>query len=214
MSPYPIRSDAPLVWYCVVISVELLTVLVRPAMSAEPQHRQCNAARKPPFAGGAGAEDDVDDDVPAAGSRGGLCCASGWACWPSAQYTHKMAHILKLQVSSDNPPGKCLIQRQFNLNNLIRSTPASGYVFVCVYLKRHLYLKVTPKASFVSQSLVSQSLTRISMLHSYLKASLISQRFGRIELRSAAGRQHPENSRPPPPKRRRPPTPTSREMGT
>src|SRR3984885_15267177 len=41
--------------------------------------------------------------------------------------------------------------------------------------------------------LYPRGVTRISKLHSYLKASLVSQSLGRIELRSAAGRQHPED---------------------
>lgn len=62
----------------------------------------------------------------------------------------------RLQVSSDNPPGRF----QFNLNNLIRSTTRKRYAFVRVHRTRaalHLYLK---------------GVTRVLKCHSYLKASV------------------------------------------
>ena len=70
-----------------------------------------------------------------------------------------------LQVCSDDPPMTCLIQRdQFNLNNLIRSTPQSG-VRLC---------RCLPNFPGNARSLVSQS-------------------FRGIEPRSAIRRQNSEN---------------------
>ena len=46
VSPYPIREDAPVVWYSVLISVVLSTVLVAPVIMLRPEHRQREAAGK------------------------------------------------------------------------------------------------------------------------------------------------------------------------
>jgi hypothetical protein len=84
---------------------------------------------------------------------------------------------LELQASSDNPPGGCLIEVRFNPTHpntdrhLGASTALLAFTKLYSWKALHSYLK---------------SVTCI-------KASLISQGFGGIELRGAIGRQHSED---------------------
>ena len=136
--------------------------------------------------------------APAAGSAAGRFAIAG---------LRRNIHIKRptrspLQVSSDNPPGRCLVHcsiQQISLTSInytVHNRPAGTPLLVLTssrtqkleYNERWLRHRCDVRAS-----LYPVSVTRISKLHSYLKASLVSQSFSRIELRSAAGRQHPKH---------------------
>jgi len=72
------RSDAPVVWYCVLISEVLSTVLVAFLIRVRPSTDNVTppVKRRSVLAGGA---DDEEDDVAELGGGlgGGVCCASG-----------------------------------------------------------------------------------------------------------------------------------------
>ena len=70
--------DAPLVWYSVLISDVLSTVLVFPGIRLRPNTDSVTPPVMRRSEGGAGADEDVEDDVPVlgAGAWGGLCGVS------------------------------------------------------------------------------------------------------------------------------------------
>ena len=113
-----------MVWYSVVISVVLSTVVVCPGTRLSPSTDKVAPPEKRPSVWGASADDEDDDDPElGAGAGGGLCCASGWDCWPSAQYPQKMAHMLTVaSVFRQSSWEMRDPTNQFNLNNVIRST--------------------------------------------------------------------------------------------
>jgi len=89
VSPYPIRPDAFLVWYWVLTSEEVLTVLLDPVMRLSPRNDKVAPPEKRCSDGFAGADDD--EDVPGLGVDGGFCGAS----WPLAQQTQKTTDTLR-----------------------------------------------------------------------------------------------------------------------
>ena len=83
VTPYPMREDAPVVWYCVPISEVLVTLLVAPLMRLRPCTDKVRPPEKRRSDFGAGADDDDadDDDAPVLGGEAGagLCGAAGCA---------------------------------------------------------------------------------------------------------------------------------------
>ena len=136
-------------------------MLVRPGMSESPSTVKVTPPVNRRSSLGFGA-DDEDDDVPELGGAGGWSAARLVELAGLRRNIHiKWRTRSPLQVSSDNPPGRCSIQ-QISLTSIILYGlyPESGTPLLVVHRSVRLEASPVSKAS------------RISERHSYLNALL------------------------------------------